>query len=491
MALNINIFFFLFFQKYGGFYQTKIESHLSNTECLFQRIGFKESAAGLFQLCSIQPISFLLTLAFECFVAFNECKIIENVWKKTSQFGVRVSDVVRWRSSSVGSETDLVNLITKEYSSNVSKNHIDSSGPRNVADTRSEGLPLRGNSTDAFRTKLNKHIANVNNINMDDIPFIDETVKETEYTACSFDDHLKASLRMVGNKEKKFKQIAEPTPGSKEWSFVSEGLEQKYGKEYFEGPRKDILSDPKYVKVIAQPAPHPYVNLPHEQNVKLAEVTEYPPLSAFTRDSDYVSASGSQMIEQTLPRVPPTVRYPPARLSNSDGFASSSRPTPHVMPPASPSPYELVQSQVRTVGVNSNAGNIQKLLKQSSITNQPMADSSKKAPALGVRSQSERISSRNVPDGSFQRQMSASMGRSGSGSDTKNKWACTFCTFINNEPNNVCMICSKSREFVDTDGPPVAGLTLKVCSKCTLENDRNASVCTACGHELQKTQTVV
>ena len=478
------------------------------TEFLFQRIGYKETSPGLFQLFNPQTLDSLLTIAFECFVGHWEMTLIDHVWKSTLHLGVRLRDIVGMRAANSGSESDLVNRITKKYSSSVHKSSPDTvkmcaKSANNVADAKLEHVSLKGDTTDAFRSKLNKHLADVNNINMDDIPFMDETTKETEYTAGNFDDHLKESLQVVGEKDKSFEVVAPPT-GSQEWSFVNEGLTKKYGQEYFDGIRKDILSNgknPGYVKVIAkEPVDkpyHKYVNLPVKPTENSS--TDYKQMSMLTKDSDYYSTSTPTYTEsQVATKAMPAVRYPPPPMQYSHSEVIATRippdpPAPHAMT-SSPYSYVMVPNPAQMPSTRNDLSNLQKMSKQSSITNQPLTDQGPKVPArlnLASRSQSERMTSRNVADGSvpMQRQMSASLGRPSV--HNANKWPCTYCTFLNNATDNVCLMCSKSREHVDTDGVPIAGTTLKVCGKCTLENDKNDSVCTACGHELQKTQTMV
>lgn len=531
---------FVLFQKYGGFYQTKVESHLANTASLFHLIGFSEISEGLLRMHSPQSLQALLLVAFECFIASVECWIIESIWKQTLSSGICFLEIVNLRSQRVGNVADLVNWITLKYKpSNLegalepNVTFVAEKGKRPSFERKMDStqVPLKGTSTDPYRKKLYEAIKSVQNIDVNDtdIPFMDDFPKQPDYTEGNFDEHLLESMRMVGEKQNKKEPKSEVTRGSKEWDFVTEGLEGQYGKKYYDGPREDILKEKSggYVQLVAKDpnVPTPvYVNSPVDPVMDFTKERKHF-IKSSPDDSLYTSVANysQQTAEDTEPIVHakgmnPAVTFPPGhlyngqtdvRLTHSEPIAkrySAPPPQAHTIPYKTP--YALVQNPPSYFPpTKTDRNNIQKLLKQSSVSavpKQQILNTEQSFPqsnsSSGFHSRSEVISNRNMPDSIVHSPVSRTLSQAhavlahvndGNDLSDTNKWSCTYCTYINEKKNIVCAMCSKSRECVDTDSPPQAGHTSKVCSQCTLENEKDAELCSACGSMLQKTQTVV
>ncbi|XP_045191608.2 uncharacterized protein LOC123548422 [Mercenaria mercenaria] len=308
-------------KKYGGFYQTKIESHLKNADSIFKLIGFNETSAGLLVLSHSTKLEFLQYVAFECFVASTECHITENVWRRVFDRGLTITGVVQIRQQNRGTEDDVVALIELKYGKSVikgiSENVVDS---RIIQEADEKRSILSGQSlTDPFRNKLENYMQKAKKLSdFEDIPFIDEGVKENEYTPINLDEQILASLQLVEGKNVSPAVSEISTPGlkaSQEWSFVREGLEKNYGKKYFEGPRKDILENEpeikphsskqgKYVKVLVENPDPGYVNSDVSRQLKkIAHQHELGnnPLYSVSKDSDYATGTGSEAF------FPPTI----------------------------------------------------------------------------------------------------------------------------------------------------------------------------------------
>lgn len=517
-----------------------MESHLVNTASLFHLIGFTEISEGLLQMRSPQSLQVLLFVAFECFIASVECWIIESIWKQTLSSGICFLEIVNLRSQRVGNVADLVNWITLKYNPSNLEGTLEPNitvaaekGKRPSVERKmdSDRVPLKGTSTDPYRKKLNEAIKNVQNIDMNDndIPFMDDFPKQPDYTEGNFDEHLLESMRMVGEKQNKKEPRSEVTRGSKEWDFVTEGLEGQYGKKYYDGPREDILKEKSggYVQLVAKDpnAPTPvYVNSPVDSVMEFTKERKHfikssPDDSLYTCVANY----SQQCAEDTKPVVhekgmTTAVTFPPGhvyngqtdvRLTHSEPIAkrySTPPPQAHTIPYKTP--YALVQNPPSYLPpTKMDRNNIQKLLKQSSVSavaKQRMLNIGQSSPqsnsSSGFHSQSEVISNQNMPDSIEQSPVSRALSQeraliervsNGNNLSDTNKWSCTYCTFINVKEDIVCAMCSKSRECIDTDSPPQAGHTSKICSQCTLENEKDAELCSACGSMLQKTQTVV
>lgn len=67
-------------------------------------------------------------------------------------------------------------------------------------------------------------------------------------------------------------------------------------------------------------------------------------------------------------------------------------------------------------------------------------------------------------------------------------WECSACTYFNSLKNDVCVMCSKSRQ-VNEETPLTSGG--KQCNVCTLVNPKNAIKCEACESPLENSSTYV
>lgn len=71
----------------------------------------------------------------------------------------------------------------------------------------------------------------------------------------------------------------------------------------------------------------------------------------------------------------------------------------------------------------------------------------------------------------------------------KNKWSCSFCTYLNSAEKKICEMCGHSRFTGAESMPLVSGG--RECPQCTLVNDKDAKICTACGTSLKDSPTYI
>lgn len=344
-------------KKYGGFYQTKIASHLKNADIILKLVGFNEVSTELLVLTQNTEIELLQFVAFECFVASNECRILENIWSRVFDRGLNITNVVQIRQQNRGSGDEIVLLIESKYGKSLLK-----VANENVADSRKiqqvddySALPAQA-LTDKFRNKLEKHLEKAKKLSdFEDIPFIDEGAgKENEYTPIDLDEQILASLQLVEGKDTtQSRRNDSSTVGlkaSQEWSFVREGLAKCYGEQYFEGPRKDILEkepeikphvskEGKYVKVYAEKPDPGYVNTDVARQLKkdgelkaLNLDLNKSPMFCESKDSDYVTASSRSAY------YPPTLEDSFSQPMRSRGVPGKRQVTDTVITKAG-SPY--------------------------------------------------------------------------------------------------------------------------------------------------------
>lgn len=492
-------------------------------------IGFKEVSYGLLKLTEEINAELLQNVAFDCFVSSIECRIINNILKRTLDVGASLRDIINFRMETRGSEDRIVELILARYqktSVNMSENVADCA---KVIVKEEKVQPQNIGSSDQFRDKLQSHLQMVKKLggDIEDIPFIDDNVKECEYIPVNMDEQMIASLNLIS----KGPQTSENSPRvvsglkpSQEWSFVREGLEKNYGKQYFAGIRKDILAtdnafeantnDPKYVKVIDQNRHH-YVNTNAGVNVLNDQ-----PFVDPGKDSDYATASTAfypptmdenLMRTRGMPSVTDTILAKGCGAENSYDRSLRSktepiarRPPIEITPPTETCPSLIFNTSTESRGnTSTEISNIKKYQKAGSqhlSVNRSGPEKSnltqylpvvKKSLGLqnqlGSQSYSENMKrNMNVPDSSGTYGSRRSGVRSAPLLPT---WNCTHCTYINNSDSIICEMCSKTPDGTEVDAP--AGITSRKCDQCTFENDKNAVSCIVCGHKLNGAQTSV
>ena len=403
-------------------------------------------------------------------------------------------------------------------------------------------------SMDVFRNKLQKHIE-VLGVDSERIPFMDEEIEELKDKPVDLDEHLMASLRCLEGKEENQAEKRVDTnvalKPSQEWAFVSDKLEQQYGPQYFSGQRADILqsspcqnvssSKGPYVKIQAVEAPtNVYVNKVaqqyHERNLGVLTTQQSDNLSPF-HDSDYGTVSNSSYLmpsnqpphhlqtqsEVHARQIPasqigrqyhtetiakrtsaPAVMGPPLQIHTPPTLDGSSNF--YLYQQQQQQPQQLQQQipqSYRNITVDNQPANIQALSKRgnaSLLQNRmsPMSQSGiqNRQQLMGASMSRSFTEPHQRRPGSSQAPLAKTIHTSCPTVNT-NQWSCVYCTYINDNSSNVCTICYKSRDVVDTDSSPIVGQVSRVCSQCTLENEANELQCHACGQELKRLHTAV
>lgn len=277
-------------RKYSGFFQSKIEAHLQNAASVFKLVGYSETKEGVLTLVKRINKDVILAVAFECLVAAEECYIINAAYQSGNP-GISYAHIVRVRSSHSGNVEQLANLVRKDLPYN--SNHM-------VKDRHAEPDMNTDNAT-AGHSKLHQHEKSVHGgVN---IPYADEdTAERPDLREATFEEHCMASLRLLQE------DVAIPKPkptqltkgGSDEWSFVRDGLQNKFGEDYFNGPRGDVLKgdelvDPELTEresrpVLRPPQPHGPSYRDSGYQDSYAAAIYYPP----TADTGYASQMESR-----------------------------------------------------------------------------------------------------------------------------------------------------------------------------------------------------
>lgn len=529
-----------------------------NADSIFKLIGFNEVSSGLLVLTHSTKIDILQYVAFECFVASNECYIIENIWHRVFDKGLTVTSVVQVRQKHRGNEDETVKLIESKYGKSLvnipAESVVDSK--RVLGMSEKQNILSSQSSTDQYRNKLENYLEKAKQLSdFEDIPFIDEgIVKENDYTPMNMDEQIMASLQLVEGKNISPVDNDSSTHGlkpSQEWSFVREGLERNFGKQYFEGIRKDILEkeseikphfpkEGKYVKVYAtKPLDHQYVNADEVGRAKKAgefaahqQALANSQMHSESKDSDYGTVSSAyfppviddshsqSMRSRGVPmnrQVTDTVITKSTGSYHQNAAHRSTKTEPilrrqpveqNIQSPYFASQYYPETAGFRNTGIsnirNENIEKYQKRISAPLISREKMDPTQflpvvTNAPILsGARSVSEVLRS-NTTDGvqlhgaktvhNVQQQNIPVQSNVLPG---YSPWSCPHCTYLNTQPSDVCDMCSKSRDpNVESDSPPCAGYSSRVCDQCTLENEKDSVNCHACGHMLRGTQTVV
>ncbi|WAR13372.1 hypothetical protein MAR_027552 [Mya arenaria] len=286
-------------------------------------IGFREVSEGLLKLEIVPPLEILQYIAFECLMAAVECSVIEEIWKRVKNTGIKYSEVVEIRFQNSGSVDSIATSIEAKFKSQknlTAVNCPDSATSQSSYRTTHNSLTKRGGAsvtdrgvfksssgkktTDDFRNKLQKHmevLGVTDPCDVEKIPFMDEETKEYDEKPVDIDEHVLASLQCLEDKEispiERTDTSNQELKGSREWAFVTDSLHRRYGDKYFEGPRKDILTnkqDPSqmkspYVKLQAVENPHLYANSPAAIHNRVQQLGDLSSPVIQSRDSDYIS----------------------------------------------------------------------------------------------------------------------------------------------------------------------------------------------------------
>ena len=286
------------FQKYCGFFQSKISSHLTDTDNLFKLIGYYEVENNILSRQKVVEPIFLYEVGFECMVASVECSIIHDAHTAIMDPRLTLSHVVKLRGSNSGDIEQLIIQLRKDiyYSQDPSKKpskHLSLKTVDNVTDgnnaptklsARSGGSNLYTDNPPKVKELENEgqgHIkrdtdSNPSNSTIEGLPYADESLekinekqhdknegqghdKTPDYEEGTMDDHILASLKLV-SEEKRPEKIELPFEGSgkpsEQWDYVRQGLKKQYGDGYYEGLRGNILKPTTPINPLFPPGRH-------------------------------------------------------------------------------------------------------------------------------------------------------------------------------------------------------------------------------------------
>lgn len=441
------------FQKYCGFYQTKIESHLKKSEEVFKLIGFVESGDGLVLNRRLNQ-DVVLSVGFECILASVECHLMSKISGKI-EMPIRPCDIFSLRQKYSGGEEEFVSLLNGSR--------------KNLQEKKSSGQVCSKNDTEVDHNSVTFSPPE-ERAGHHDIPFIDDDAdghRNYDHVSPNFeegtlDDHLMASLKLV-SKEKKKVEDPPPKKGSDEWSYVTESLKKRYGEEYNWGLRGDILQP-------EQSSNHLYQDIRNEKCEALRRVHKKE--SSSYRDSGYVGGSSFQNVSHRSELITRATGGPDTKLSflSKPSLQATSSAQAQLPPP----------TIVGNLPVNTEGGGSGR-----DVTYNDRVDV--KHDRLGViqpinLSHSAPIvrkisTGTEIPPSNNNRFGSHSLNESG--------WVCPYCTIRNPSGNQICSVCSKTNDTRDikiSSKSMDVRWTPKQCSKCTYVNQSDRTDCEMCGN---------
>lgn len=511
-------------KTYCGFYKSKIESHIPKADTILKLVGFREEKPGLLLHRLQRNTDILLYVAYECFVAYVECTIISEIWSKVQDTKVTLHQTVFVRTMNAGSVDGIADLIASKFGRSVSEDTTTAPSSTGNASTRQAAAklalvpPSPTATTAVFHDRLHGHMKAVKKLSDDpDIPFMDD-----EHVPCDLEDHLLASLQIMNVKPEK-----EQVKGSQEWSFVREGLEKNYGKKYFDGPRKDILTDKEcqdqgvggkkktdYVQLVAH---HTYENV---KNTGVLSKSE--PIRSRGADqklSTNIPAQNNMFFPPNIPPNPSEANFVPSQRKQSmtetflhkDDHSSSqelnmpryrtaplaSRNDPHPLPSYTYPPAQKLE-QSKKITAQDNIENILKYHKQNVLKTTEQAEAYLRTPLarvvpMDVGSKSDF--SPNLTSGYISSPFSISSKNSNTVEqfpkvmpNLSTEWACEKCTFKNSQNVNTCDMCFWDRRVSDSRAS-VEGLEM-VCPRCRNRNKETSKQCNGCGTDIRLFKTV-
>ena len=415
-------------------------------------------------------------------------------------------------------EIKVPDINTGKYTAVKATNVSDGVKPSVPVETVTKKPDIDRTSTQHHRTRLKEHMRQAQKLVgaeyvSTDFPFMDEVMKQSmEFEEGTLEDHVIASLQMVEGNESTPTAYIEPVPrhmfASQEWSFVHEGLKQKFGNQYFVGPRKDILdSNEKDIKgdtiVKQKPELRPVKFGDNSWSGHIHKGVRFLPGREVQIPSAYDSAYQSGIAVQFPPSIPSDKQMLSGSASTGYGrkFDTDvvlksdlnnkallfSQTAPIFKRTSAPVKQEFEESLSRQTGnLQADKGNVQgvdtlkrelndlsrgtpigKGLSSSKVPISSMIPSAGQSSGFG-----ESINSRSIDGRDVGQSFTAARNEFDGYVTTvqaqiPNTWHCMNCTFFNDGSSNVCKMCSKTRDgIIDTDSPSV-GSRSKVCDKCT------------------------
>ena len=229
-----------------------IEDHLQDWEILFEKMGYHLKGTSLV-LQNHVKWDLLIDIAFQCYLASIELRIMHEIYQKVKASFYSVKQVFECRFNTVGDvkmcaiwiydnltpsqpkepSVQDETLMRKPYG-----NHLSNSYHRNTDVLQTHGQ----HGYDKFEDLLEETA--MAECDLDDI-----------YSEGTTDEHLAKSMLYVlrgdkvanqGNSDVKVHSQLKaerwkPPPSTGEWEDVRQGLIRKYGEKYYDGERGDLL----------------------------------------------------------------------------------------------------------------------------------------------------------------------------------------------------------------------------------------------------------
>ncbi|KAK3603398.1 hypothetical protein CHS0354_009379 [Potamilus streckersoni] len=432
-----------------------------SADVIFRLIGYREERNGLFVLTKEIDKEQQANVAFECFIASVECKLIHDIREKLLADTVSIMEVVQVRISNRGDPESIALIIN--YRHGKIDTPIGQAKPQRQGASQGDAkqeIPDGDASFKApFRDRLHEHLKVAqkhSSVGDKDIPYMDED-SPGNLAEGTLDEHLLASLQLI---QKDVTRISEEKPhmrASQEWSFVNEELERrkKSGIQEHKLIERGMETHPKVKRKVATSQVPLDMKIPSDGNFSggLSTSTE---MQRHALQSNVVDS----VFRQQEPYKFPTSQE--VQISSVLSRHSVNLP-PYVKPLPNAGGFSAPIMARSTDTILSNKQNISMYKKKTSA---PLAAREKLQ-----ASYSAPIAARS--------------------NDLKEgRWQCIHCTILNSEATAICEMCGRSRDNLETDSP-AKGKTLKVCAKCTLNNSTDKVICDACGSELRNVHTPV
>lgn len=480
----------------------KVESRLSRAVDILEIVGFEKKSSDWLQLRTPVNVDWCYKLAFDMFVATAECKLLSSAFRRLVPIGFLPVDIVKGRryvqgdmdmletwlvenckpkskshavkgwDSSRRTDTDIVELPIRQHKLSQSGSvRVDSPqrGPMGLESRGSRGRRTDSGYVTSSGSSLRSRAVKTAPFRLTPENYDTPVSHDACFEEGTIDDHLAAASLITMTQEPAKKGLKASVSLSDEWSYVRDGLLQKYGKSYFQGERGDILADTRRVSSYDEK---------QERGVDLealdTERNEAPTLP---------------------PRIGKNITKTSYPYSKSNGPAPlDSRLSVHRPPPLvarGSKPGSGLQADFADVcdGIpveDGNQTNSEDL--GSRIRMKPSSDllppGGAKAAALKSAFFKDKLQDYERLDQKLSFPGDLPDLEHNPAMQPDRTWSCDSCTFRNQASTSVCSMCGKI-------GQAKAQPSNRVCQQCTFENLPTAKFCEVCEKCLDSFETEV
>ncbi|KAB7496270.1 Protein tamozhennic [Armadillidium nasatum] len=321
-----------------------------------------------------------------------------------------------------------------------------------------------------------------------DLPTTSQPPPEA-FQAGTLEEHLEATLNLVKNPLKNPGHFSKGTESSswETWDFVYKGLEKKgYNKDV--GDRGDILHDMARQKNYATDiSPSSLKNMNVNMNNQRKDVTKNRPLTINQALQQFTLHETKERVDKVLPSSTKSSH------SISHAYVHENHKRNSLYDNLSAGGFETANQDSEESedkkSSSSGIGRLMPLKKVSNILRQETFNKNYDNTGGGSSFHKSSNSSENTSKSNKGPTAPDSAPSDRYNINGDKIWPCATCTYENKFTSNICEMCGKSRDPGPDTKPLESGG--KQCHLCTLINDKNVDVCSACGIDLKGSSTYI